>query len=166
MPFVYSTQSAMQAQNYTTSGSANTETEPFFLKPGTRNIGLQAMYVGGKGAGLTSISGIAYRLKKWTSTSASGGTALTPTPRDPGMQAAKATSGIGTGGGTAVVTVGTGGPIYIGGCISGAAGPGGWVAPNADSLPTLEGSANQSIDLFVASGTVSLNYEFVIEHVE
>lgn len=161
MPFVYSSQSAQIATNFATSGTANTEVDQFFLKPGSRNIGVQGLYVGGKGAGLTSISGIAYRFKKWTTTASTGG-ALTPTPRDPGMQAAKATSGAASAG----VTPGTGGPTYIGGCVSGAAGPGGWVAPNTDSLIVLEGSATQSIDLFSASGTISLNFEFAVEHVE
>src|SRR6266487_4668728 len=143
MPFVYSSQSAQIATNFTTSGTANTEVDQFWLKPGTRNIGLQGLYVGGKGAGLTAISGIAYRFKKWTTTAASGG-GFTATPRDIGMQAAKATVGAVDAG----VTTGTGGPIYVGGCVSGAAGPGGWVAPNVDSLIVLEGSATQSVDLF------------------
>lgn len=161
MPFVYSSQSAQIATNFTTSGTINTEVDQFWLKPGTRNAGIQGLYVGGKGAGLTSISGIAYRFKKWTTTAAAGGP-LTPTPRDPGQQACKATTGAVSAG----VTAGTGGPTYVGGCVSGAAGPGGWVAPNPDSLIVLEGSATQSIDLWSASGTISLNFEFVIEHVE
>lgn len=161
MPFIYSSQSAQIATNFATSGTANTEVDQFFLKPGTRNMAVQGLYVGGKGAGLTAISGIAYRFKRWGTTASSGG-ALTPTPRDPGQQAAKATAGAASAG----VTPGTGGPTYIGGCVSGAAGPGGWVAPNTDSVILLEGSANNSIDLFSASGTISLNFEFAVEHVE
>lgn len=169
MPFVYATSSVQNfgstTQGMQTSGTANTEIDAFFIKPGTRNIGIQALYVGGKGAGLTAISGIAYRLKKWTTTASSAGTAAVPAPRDIGMQAAKATAATGA---TAqgAVTSGTGGPTFLLGIVSGAAGPGGWVAPNADSLPTLEGSAAQSIDLFSASGTASLFYDFTIEHVE
>lgn len=164
--FVYSTLSKLQGENYTTSGTPNTELEPFFLKPGTRNIGVQRLQVQGKGAALTSLSGIVYRLKKWFTTSAAGGTAAVPSPSDPGAQAAKATAGLGTGGATAVVTAGTGGPTLQCFCGSGAAGPGGWVAANIDDNKTLEGSANQSQDLFVASGTASLNYEFQVDHVE
>lgn len=163
MPFIYDAQSAMLATNFTTNGTANTETDHCFWKPGTRNLGLQAIYVGGKGAALTALSGIAYRLKKWTTTSAAGGTAQTPVARDPGAQAAKQTCGMSASAG---VTAGTGGPSFLGACVSGAAGPGGWVAPNPDSLPTLEGSANQSIDLFTSSGTISLNFEFAAETVE
>jgi len=163
MPFVYNSQSAvLGAGSLATSGSANTEIEHSFHKPGTRNIGIQALYVGGKGAGLTALSGIAYRMIKWTTTSAAGGTSVTPTPRDVGMQAAKATAAMSSAG----VTAGTGGPLFLGGCVSGAAGPGGWVAPNPDSLPTLEGSDNKSIGVRSASGTASLNFELNIEHVE
>lgn len=160
--FVYTTMSKSVAENFVTSGTANTEIDAMFVKPGTRNIAIQALIVGGKGAGLTALSGIAYRLKKWTTTASSVGTAITPAPSDPGAQAAKATAA----GASAGVTSGTGGPTLQCGCVSGAAGPGGWVAPNPDSMKQLEGSANNSMDLFVASGTVSLNYEANIEHVE
>jgi len=165
MPFVYSSQNAQVAsgtQGFQTSATANTEVDQFFLKPGTRNIAVNACYTGGKGAGLTAISGIAYRFKKWTTTASSAGTPVTPTPRDPGMQAAKATAG----GASAGVTSGTGGPTYLGGFVSGAAGPGGWVAPNPDSTMVLEGSATMSIDLFSTSGTASLFFDFVVEHIE
>jgi len=101
------------------------------------------LLVGGKGAGLTQLSGIAYRLKKWftTATTINTGTALTPAPEDPGAQAAKATSATSTG---AQFTAGTGGPTFQGGCTSGGASPGGWTAEDPDAAPTLEGSANQS----------------------
>lgn len=160
--FVYTTMSKSVAENFVTSGTANTEIDAMFVKPGARNIAIQALIVGGKGAGLTALSGIAYRLKKWFTTASSVGTAITPSPSDPGAQACKATAA----GASAGVTSGTGGPTLQCGCVSGAAGPGGWVAPNQDSMKTLEGSATQSMDLFVASGTVSMNYEANIEHVE
>ncbi len=164
--FVYSSFSKFQAENFTTSATPNTELEPFFLKPGARNIGVQRLQVQGKGAALTALSGIVYRLKKWFTTSAAGGSAATPSPSDPGAQACKATAGLGTSGGVAVVTPGSGGPTLQALCGSGAAGPGGWVAANIDDMKSLEGSATQSMDLFVASGTASLNYEFQIDHVE
>lgn len=163
MPFIYDLNSAALATNFTTNGVANTETDHLFIKPGTRNVGLQAIYVGGKGAGLTALSGIAYRIKKWITAAATGGGSLTPAARDPGAQANKFTQGASASAG---VTPGTGGPSFLGGCVSGAAGPGGWVSPNVDSLPTLEGSANQSIDIFTSSGTISLNFELNAEVVE
>jgi len=158
--FVYSENSAVVATNFATSGTANTEVDQFFVKYVSRTVYLQAMYVGGKGAGLTAISGIAYRVKAFRTTASSGGTAITPTVKDPGANAATALAGAASGG----VTSGTG-PLYVGGCVSGAAGPGGWVAPNQDSMP-VSAATTQSLDLFSSSGTLSLNFEFNVEHVE
>ena len=155
MPFIYMIPTHSVAAAFTTSATPDTEIDAMFVKPGTRTIALLAMRVGGKGAGLTALSGIAYRLKKYTTTSAAGGTAITPAPSDPGAQAAKMTAG----GATAGVTVGTGGPVFQMGCTSGAAGPGAATAVTPDAAKTLEGAANQSIDLFVSSGTASMKYE-------
>ena len=163
--FVYTSLSSQVLNNYTTNSSANTDNDTAFIKPGTRNIAVQALIVGGKGAGLTALSGIAYRLKKWTTTASSGGTANTPAPSDPGAQACKATAGWGATA-AGVVTSGTGGPTFQCGCVSDAAGPGGWTAANPDSMKVLEGSATQSMDLFSSSGTVSLNFEANIEFQE
>lgn len=162
MPFVYTIMTAAVATNFVTHATPATEIDALFIKPGTRNIAVQAMYVGGKAPGLTALSGIAYRLKKWTTTASSGGTAITPAPNDIGMQASKATAG----GASAGVTSGSGGPTFIGGCTSGVAGPGGWTAPNPDSNKVLEGSDNKSIDMYSASGTASLNYEATMEFQE
>ena len=156
MPMVYTLALATEA-NIATSGTANTEVEVFFCKAGVRNAALQAMYVIGKGAGLTAISGIVFRLIKW-GTAATVGTAITPTPKDPGMQAAKQTA-------ASLPTAGTTRTNHVlFGC--GAAGPGGWVAPNPDSVILLEGGGAPSIDALSASGTISLNFEFSAETVE
>jgi hypothetical protein len=145
-----------------TSAAPNTEVDEFFAKPGTRNISLQAYYFHGRGAGLTQLSGITMRLKKFTTTSTviNTGTALTPSTNDPGVQAAKMTSAWASAG---ALTVGTGGPVLLASVGCGATGPGGWVAQNPDSMKVLEGSANNSLDLFSASGTASMIHEFMAE---
>lgn len=149
MPMVYSC-SLATAGNFTTNGSANTETDTWFFKAGTRNSALQSVQMLGKGAGLTSISGIVGRVVRYGTASTSG-TSVTPTPKDPGMQAAKSTAAtLPTAGSTRTNRL-------IFGC--GAAGPGGWVTPNPDSVELMEGSGAFSIDLQNASGTVSLNFE-------
>ena len=156
MPMVY-TISLATAGNTTTNGSASTENETFFVKAGTRNVALQAMYVVGMGAGLTAISGITHRIIKW-GTASTAGTAITPAPKDPGMQAAKATSASAPTSGTTRTN------LLVFGC--GAAGPGGWVAPNPDSVFLLEGSGAFSIDAMNISGTVSLPFGWSAEIVE
>jgi len=156
MPMVYSL-SLATAGNLTTNGTANTETETWFAKPGTRNIFFQSMLVAGKGAGLTAISGLILRLIKW-GTASTAGTAITPAPKDPGMQAAKMTAASRPTSGTTRTN------HIVFGC--GAAGPGGYVAPNPDSGIVVEGSGAQSLSCMDASGTVSLNFEFSAEIAE
>ncbi len=126
---------------------------------------MQALRIQGKGAALTALSGIVARLKQWTATASSAGTAITARPVDNRAPAAASTAAAGVGGGTAAVTSGTTG-VYVGGCGCGASGPGGWVAINPDSVITLDGGANKSTDLISASGTASLNFEFSLDIVE
>jgi hypothetical protein len=165
--FVYAFQNKQVAENYTSSGSANTPIDFLFIKPGaTRPVGLLSLRTQGKGAGLTALSGIEIRVEQWTSTAASGGTSTTPAPVNNLAPAAAASMGMGAGGGTGAVVSGTGGPNFVGGCGMGASGPGGWVAPNPDAPPLLDGNANKSTDLFSASGTVSMNFGFSGEIVE
>jgi hypothetical protein len=153
LPFIYDL-SLATAGTQATNATPNTENEVFFMKAGTRNAWLQAMYVAGRGAGLTAISGIVFRIIRWA-TASTAGTAITPTPKDPGAQAAKMTAASAPTAGTTRTN------RIIFGC--GAAGPGAWVAPNPDSVEMLEGSGAQSIDALVASGTASLNYEWSAE---
>jgi hypothetical protein len=150
MPMIYGVDGGGSS---TTSGTPNTELDFFYIAAGaSRGTGLQAAYIHGKGSALTAISGITVRVKKWTTTASSAGTAITPLPRDPGYQAAKAACGYSS----ASVTSGTGGPSLALTIGCGAAGPGGWVAPNADSVVFVEAGSNDSIDLFNSSGTASL----------
>lgn len=148
----------------TTNATPSTENDAMFLKPGsTRVLWLLGIQISGKANALTAISGITARIKKWFTTSSSGGTAITPSPKDPGYQAAKHTAGAATG----AVTSGTGGPTFMGFQAScGVAGPGAWAARDMDSAPSLEGAANMSLDVFVAAPTASLNYELTAETAE
>jgi hypothetical protein len=157
MPMIYSTSLATPG-NLTTNGVANTETDAWFLKAGaSRNASLQAVYVIGKGAGLTAISGIAFRIARFA-TASTGGTGMTPTPKDTAMQAAVSTAASRPAAGTTRTN------RLSFGC--GAAGPGGWVAPNQDSLEVLSAAGAPSLDMFDVSGTISLQYEFSFEHQE
>jgi hypothetical protein len=140
----------------TTNAVVNTANDCFFVAPGaTRTCWLNAIYPEGRGALLTSISGISYRLEKWTSTASSGGSAITPSPNDPGYQAAKHTAGFSA----ATVTSGTGGPTLMLSIGSGATSPGNWVAPSIDMAYSLQAAATQSLDIFNVSGAVSQVFE-------
>ena len=154
--FVY-TDTLATAGNVSTNATANAENDTIYFKAGARNVLLQAMYAIGKGAGLTAISGIVHRIVKFATASTSG-TAAAIVAKDPGSQAATHTASTGgTAGSTRTQQVVFG---------HGAAGPGGWVAPNPDSMIVLQGSATNSMDCMNASGTASLNFEFSCEVVE
>jgi hypothetical protein len=154
--FVY-TDTLASAGNVATSSTANTESDTIYFKAGARNLLLQAMYAIGKGAGLTAISGIVHRIVKFA-TASSSGTAAAIVPKDPGAQAALHTAFTGGTEGTTRTQ-----QVIFG---HGAAGPGGWVAPNPDSMIVLQGAATNSMDCCNASGTASLNFEFSCETVE
>jgi len=146
----------------TTNATPNTANDCYFIKPGaSRCVWLAAVYVIGKGAGLTQITGIVFRGITWTTTASSGGTALTPDPDDEGYQAAVHTSGWAAG----AVTSGTGGPNnrFTFGC--GVASPGQWIPPSGliDEMPMLQGGENRSIDIQNITGGVSLNFEMSLK---
>jgi hypothetical protein len=165
--FIYESHTKQVAENYQCSATPNTEIDFLFLKPGaSRCLKVLSVKVQGKGAQLTSLSGISIRLKHWTSTASSGGTATTPAPKNNLAPAAVATAGMGAAGGTGAVTSGTGGPNIVGYQSMGGSGPGGNVPINQDDVPTLDGGANKSADLFSSSPTASLAFECAIDNDE
>jgi hypothetical protein len=159
LPFVYDISLATPG-NTTTNSSAGTANNTFSIKTGAANCALQSMYVIGKANGATSIAGIVHRIIHYATASTSG-TGITPTPKDSRLQgvlAAKATVVSGaTIGSTATNKV-------VFGC--GLAGPGGWVAPNPDSLESMIASGSDSLDALNASGVVSAPFEWSGEIVE
>jgi hypothetical protein len=147
----------------TTNATPLTANDCFFVKPGaTRTLWVNGIYPTGRGASLTSISGISYRLEMWFTTASSGGTGITPSPKDPGYQAATHTSGFAV----ATVTSGTGGPTLMLSIGSGTTSPGNWMAPTLDQGYSLAAAANMSLDIFNASGAASLNFEMSVDTVE
>lgn len=161
MPFFYG---VVPGVNFTTNAVANTEIDAIFVAPKstvpTRNVNLSAIQLQGKGAALTSLSGIIQRVKKWTATASSGGTPITPSPRDSDAPAAKSTAGQASAG----VVSGTGGPVLqlTVGCS--ASGPGSWSwLNNPDVAVTLDGGATSSIDVFNSSGQPSLLFEISLD---
>lgn len=151
MPFFYS---IAPGANVATSGTANTEVDHLrTLTVAARPAYVTGCRVQGKGAGLTAISGIILRLFRFA-TPSTVGTTITPRPRDAGSVAARLTA-------FTAPTIGATPTLQEAfGC--GAAGPGGWVAEDAEAAIALDpaGGANGNLDLMSASGTVSLNLEY------
>ncbi|HEU4727674.1 MAG TPA: hypothetical protein VFT22_07290 [Kofleriaceae bacterium] len=159
MPFVYTDQLATPG-NLTTSGTPNTETEAFFLKPGsTRSLYLAAVQIGGKGGGVTQLSGISLRVFKW-GTASTAGTALSIVAKDASMPAATIT---GSSRPTSGTTRTNAGPIVT----CGATSPGvPWVALNPDHMVSLAAGNAGSISAMDSGAVASMPYEFSLEHQE
>lgn len=164
--FVYNTvlataeSTTVSSAMYTTNGSANTVTDHLrFLTVSPRPCNIQSVMLQGRGAGLTAISGIMVKATRF-GTASTVGTAASIRPRDAGQQAAVTTA-------FTLPTIGTTPTIaLVLGC--GAAGPGGWVAMNPDSVVSLatNGGANGNIDFLSGSGTISLAFDMTVEHWE
>lgn len=157
MPFVYAVDSGVE---YTSSGSTNTEDPTIVLRQATRGFDLTGIYVLGKGAGLTAISGIGYRVRRWT-TAGSGGTAVTPSPRRIGTTASTTAADKQT-----AITAGTVSGAYQLSFGCGAAGPGGWVARDSDSAIHVEGGSSDELDINSISGTASMKHQVSCEIAE
>lgn len=157
MPFVYA---ISPATNVSTNATPNTDTDHLRTLTGsTRGAAVTGLFLIGKGAGLTAISGIVVRLARY-STASTSGSSITPRGKAPSNPAAQLTAFTGP-------TVGTTQTVQQSvGC--GAAGPGGWVARDADSAISLEagGGANGNLDAISQSGTASLNFEYTLEFAE
>lgn len=159
MPFVYAVEGA-PATPYATHGTPNTEDPTLVLRQATRGVDLQAIYTQGRGAALTAISGIGYRVRRWT-TAGSGGTSITPTPRRVGTTAATTAADKVT-----TITPGTVSGAYQLSFGCGAAGPGGWVAPNQDSCIHIEGGSSDELDINSVAGVASLLHHVSAEIME
>lgn len=158
MPFVYS---CTPTANLTSSGSANTELANMAFRQATRGVDINAFWAIGKGAGLTALSGIAFRARRWT-TVGSSGNSLTPAPRRIGTTASTT---VVDSNGTAI-TAGTVSGAYVLSFGCGAAGPGGWTARDPDSAIHIEGTSADEVAVYSVSGTTSLNFELSAEIAE
>lgn len=159
MPFVYAVEGA-PATPYACSATPNTEDPSLVLRQAVRGFDLQALWVLGRGAALTAISGIGFRVRRWT-TAGTGGTAITPNPRRIGTTASTTAADKVT-----AITPGTISGAYQLSIGCGAAGPGGWVAPNPDSCIHVEGGGADELDVNSVSGTASLLHHVSAEIAE
>ncbi len=139
-----------------------------FLTAAGRAVSIQALYLQGRDSAATSISGLSVRLIRWSTTASSVGTAGGVRARDPGAPASSIAAVANFATDASVITQGTGGPTLqlMTGC--GRAGPGGWVAPNPDSMIYLApaGGVNGNLDMTSGSGGASISFDATIEHQE
>lgn len=159
MPFVYGVDGA-PATPYATHATPNTEDPTLVLRQATRGFDLQSLLIHGRGAGLTALTGIGYRVRRWT-TAGIGGTAITPSPRRVGTTASTTAADKVT-----AITAGTVSGAYQLGIGCGAAGPGGWIAPNQDSCIHVEGGSADELDINSVSGVASMLHHVSAEIIE
>lgn len=141
----------------TTSGSANTELPNMAIRQATRGFDVLSFYVQGRGSALTTLSGIAFRVRRWT-TVGTGGTAITPAPRRIGTTAATTAASS-----ESAITAGTVSGAYQLAFGCGATGPGGWTAVNEDARLHVEGGSSDEFNVNSISTTTSLNLELSAE---
>ncbi len=159
MPFVYSVEGA-PATPYACHATPNTEDPTLVLRQATRGFDLQSIFAVGRGAALSAISGIGYRVRRWT-TAGSGGTAITPAPRRIGTTASTTAADKVT-----TITPGTTSGAYQLSFGCGAAGPGGWMARDADSCIHVEGGGSDELNINSVAGVASLLHHVSAEIVE
>lgn len=159
MPFVYTVEGA-PATPYATHATPNTEDPTLVLRQATRGFEVQSISVSGRGAGLTAISGIGYKVRRWT-TAGTGGTTLTPAPRRIGTTASTAAVDKVT-----AITAGTISGAYQAAFGCGAGGPGGFFAMNPDSCIHVEGGGADELDINSVAGLASLLHAVSAEIVE
>jgi hypothetical protein len=149
MPFLYAVEGA-PATPYATHATPNSEDPTLVLRQATRGFDMQSVLVHGRGAALTALTGIGYRVRRWT-TAGSGGAAITPSPRRVGTTASTTAADKVT-----AITPGTVSGAYQLAIGCGAAGPGGWIATNADSMIHVEGGSSDELNINSVCGVASM----------
>jgi len=156
--FAY-TDSLATAGNLTTNGTANTETEAFFLKPGaSASLYLASLFIGGKNSAQTTLNAIALRLIKW-GTASTGGTGLAIVAKVTGAPATNITGASAPTSGTTRTNAGV-----VLSC--GTASPNQWMPLNPDHMVSLLAGSAASISAMSVASLASLVYEFSADHQE
>lgn len=149
MPFCYGVIS-IPATPLTCHGTPNTENPNLVMRQATRGFDVLSMTCAGRAAAATTITGIEFRTRRWT-TAGSGGTAITPQPRRIGTTASTTAADSATS-----ITPGTVSGAYVAVMSCGASGPGGWNAVNADAAIHVEGGSSDELSVNSVCGVASL----------
>lgn len=152
MAFYYNVAGLAAGASYATHATPGTEDPTLALRQTTRNFDLVSMTCNGRAAAATTISGISYLVRRWT-TAGSGGTGVTPAPTRVGTTASTVCADKAT-----ALTAGTvsGAIQAVMGC--GKAGPGGWVARDQDDMVTVEAGSSDELDIMSLAGEASLSH--------
>ncbi len=159
MPFYYSVYRA--AVTNATAGSESSTGHIRMASGTTRTASITGIYAAGRAS---ATGGFILRLKQWTTTASSGGTAYTPVRRYPNNPAASLVAATDA----SAITAGSGGPnITLAlGCPSG--GGAGWVPTDPSDAIQMEagGGANNNVDVYSIGSAASMNIDISVEVAE
>ena len=152
MPFMYTVAGLAAGASYATHATPSTEDPTLALRQAVRGFDMTAAYCNGRANAATTITGISYIGRRWT-TVGTGGTAVTPNPKRIGTTASTTAADK-----AAALTQGTVSGVvqFSMGC--GKAGPGGWVARDADSAVHVEGTSADELVINSLSAEASLSH--------
>jgi hypothetical protein len=152
MPFVYTVAGLAAGASYATHATPSTEDPTLALRQATRGFDVTGVYCNGRANAATTITGISYIGRRWT-TVGTGGTAVVPNPKRIGTTAAT----VGADKATAL-TQGTVSGVVQFACGCGKAGPGGWVARDADSAIHIEAGSSDELSINSLSAEASQSH--------
>lgn len=151
MAFYYNVAS-QAGTSYSTHATPSTEDPTIVLRQATRNFDLVAMFCQGRAAAATTISGISYVVRRWT-TAGTGGTSVNAAPTRIGTTAA--TTCVDK---ASAITAGTVSGVIVATMSCGKAGPGGWVARDQDDVVTVEAGSADELDINSICGEASQSH--------
>ena len=152
MSFYYTVAGLAAGASYATHATPSTEDPTVVLRQTTRNCDVTAIYCNGRAAAATTISGIAYLVRRWTSVG-TGGTGVTPAPTRIGTTASTVCVDK-----ASAITAGTVSGVIVKAMGCGKAGPGGWVARDQDDVLTLEAGSADEFDINSLCGEASISH--------
>lgn len=159
MSFGYAIETS-PATPYATHATPNTEDPVLVFRQTVRNMDLVSITAGGRAAAASTIGGIGFKVRRWT-TVGTGGTGVTPSPRRIGTVASTVVVDK-----ASAITAGTVSGAYQGGFTCGKAGPGGWTARNEDFYMNLEAGSADEFDINSIAGEASLLFTLGAEFLE
>lgn len=151
MPFAY-TVASQAGTSYTTHATPGTEDPTLVLRQVTKGFSLTGFFVNGRAAAATTISGISYVVRRWT-TAGSGGTGVNVSPTRVGPTATTTAFDK-----ASAITAGTVGGTIQAVASCGKAGPGGWAARDGDHEVHVEGGSSDELDINSICGEASQSH--------
>jgi hypothetical protein len=136
-----------------TNSTPATEFANMALRQATRGFDVLSILAGGRAAAATTLTGISFKARRWT-TVGTGGGAIVPAPRRVGTTASTTAADS-----SSALTQGTVSGAYQVAFTCGGSTPGGWAAYNEDARIHVEAGSADEIAINSICGVASQNLE-------